>query len=153
MSRSDEFIVRHANEGTPNGAFGLPRVFKVSSAETGGAFAVWEEDIPEGAGPPLHVHHGQHELFVVLKGRVLFHCDGKEVEVGEGGTVCVPPDTPHTFKGLGSGTSRCLVTLTPGKGADFFTAVEDEDLNPGDHMPRIVEIGQAHGLEFVGPPL
>ena len=153
MSHSSKLIVRRAGEGSPNNAFALPRVFKVSSAETGGALAVWEEDIPENVGPPLHVHHGQHEVFAVLRGRVLFHCDGEEVEVGEGGMVCVPPDTPHTFKGIGPGTSRCIVTLTPGNGADFFTAVEDEDLNPADHMPRIVEIGRAHGLEFVGPPL
>ena len=146
-------IIRHAGEGTRNGAFGLPRVFKVTPDETDGALALWEEDIPENVGPPLHVHHGQHEVFVVLKGRVLFHCDGTEVEMGEGGVVCVPPDTPHTFKGIGPGTSRCLVTLTPGAGAGFFTAVEAEALNPADHMPRIVEIGAAHGLEFVGPPL
>ena len=146
-------VVRHAGEGERNGAFGLPRVFKVTSADTGGAFAAWEEDIPEGSGPPLHVHHGQHELFSVLSGRVHFHCDGKDVEVAEGGMVCVPPDTPHTFKGLGPGTARCIVVLTPGSGADFFTEVEREALNPADHMPRIVEIGRAHGLEFVGPPL
>lgn len=150
---SDGFIVRQPGEGRSNNAFALPRVFKVSSSETGGAFSLWEETIPEGAGPPLHVHQGQHEVFAVLSGKVRFHCDGRDVEVDAGGVVCVPPDTPHTFKGIGSGDSRCLVMLTPGNGDEFFTTVEREGLNPGDHMDRIVAIGRAHGLEFVGPPL
>ena len=150
---SAQFIVRQPGEGTPNAAFGLPRVFKIASAETGSAFSLWEETIPEGAGPPLHVHYGQHEVFALLAGRVHFHCDGKDVEVGAGGVVCVPPDTPHTFKGISEETSRCLVMLLPGNGDEFFAAVEEQGLKPDEHMDRIVAIGRTHGLEFVGPPL
>lgn len=146
-------LVRAAEEGLRNAAFGLPRMFKVLPEDSGGAFAVWEESVPEGAGPPLHLHRGQHELFVVLSGRLRFRCGDEETEVGEGGTVLIPPDTPHTFKGLAPEGSRCLLMLSPGQGVGFFLEVEREGLNPGEHMPRIVEIGRQHGLEFVGPPL
>ena len=146
-------LIRHAGEGVHNEAFALPRTFKVLPEDVDGAFSVWEESVPEGVGPPLHVHRGQHELFAVLEGRLRFRCGDESGEIGAGGTVLIPPDTPHAFRGLAAEGSRCLITLTPGGGANFFLEVEREGLNPGEHMPRIVEIGLRHGLEFVGPPL
>lgn len=146
-------MVKEAGEGLSNAAFGLPRTFKVLAEDTDGALAVWEESVPEGGGPPLHVHHGQLELFAVLEGRLRFRLDETITEVGTGGIVLIPPGTPHTFRGLAPEGSRCLLTLSPGAGARFFLDVEREGLNPGEHMLRIVEIGQCHGLEFVGPPL
>ncbi len=131
----------------------LPRTFKVLPEDVGGAFALWEELVPEGVGPPLHVHRGQHEVFAVLEGRLRFRCGDEETEIDAGGTVLIPPDTPHTFRGLAAEGSRCLLMLSPGAGASFFLAVEREGLKPGRDMPRIVEIGLEHGLEFVGPPL
>lgn len=140
-------------EGLVNEAFGLPRTFKALPEDTDGALAVWEETVPEGAGPPLHVHRGQYELFSVLDGLLRFRCGERTTDVGAGGTVLVAPDTPHTFKGLAPEGSRCLLVLSPGEGARFFLEVEREGLSPGEHMDRIAEIGRMHGLEFVGPPL
>ena len=146
-------LTRSAGEGPRNDAFGLPRTFKVLPEEAGGELAVWEESVPEGVGPPLHVHEGQRELFVVLEGRLRFRCGDETTEVGAGAVVLIPPDTPHAFRGLAPEGSRCLITLTPGSGARFFLDVEAEGLNPGEHMPRIAEIARRHGLSFVGPPL
>jgi len=70
-----------------------------------------------------------------------------------GGYVLIPPNTPHTFKGLAPEGSRCVLSLSPGAGASFFMQVESEGLDPGEHIDRIIEIGKAHGLAFVGPPL
>ena len=146
-------VIRKSGEGLKNSAFDLPRVFKVLPDDCDGALAVWEETVPEGVGPPLHIHHNQYEFFAVLQGCLRFQCGDETSELESGGTILIPPDTPHTFKGLAPEGSRCLLTLTPGTGARFFLEVEEERLNPAEHMERIVEIGMSCGMEFVGPPL
>jgi mannose-6-phosphate isomerase-like protein (cupin superfamily) len=143
-------VVHGVGEGQANHAF-MTRHFRLLPEDTGGTFALWEEEIPEGIGPPLHIHHDAQELFVVLEGRVRFRCSGREAEVGPGGTVLIPQHAEHTFRGLGPGTARVLVQLVPGHGAGFFRAVEG--LSPETDMDRIIEIGREYDLEFVGPPI
>ena len=143
-------VVHQAGEGEANHAF-LTRRFRLMPEDTGGTFALWEEEIPEGVRPPLHVHHDAQELFVVLEGRVRFRCSGRETEAGPGASVLIPQHAEHTFKGLGPGTSRVLVQLVPGRGVGFFR--EAEGLDPETEMDRILEIARKYELEIVGPPI
>ncbi len=146
-------IVSQPGSGEPNDAFGLHRWFRVSAASTGGAFCLFEEEIPEGAGPPLHIHHEEWELFAVLSGQVKFRCEAAEVIAGPGWSVAIPPGARHAFRGMGPGAARVAVTLTPGGGEGFFRDVVAEGLRPPTDMARIVEIAARYGLEFVGPPI
>ncbi len=75
---------------------------KVGKAD--GATRIWvcESDtriIPKGDGAGLH-HHGGDEIFHVLSGMVRFHIDGRNIDVGGGHFVVVPPFTEHGFKVL-----------------------------------------------------
>ena len=140
-----------ADEGLPNAAFALPRVFKVLGTDSDGAFATWAETVPPGAGPPLHVHRREHEQFVVLSGKLTFQCDGQRGEVGPGGVVLVPAGSPHTFRNFGTDPAVTMVTLTPGGGEGFF--LETADLSPETDMERILAIADRFGMDFVGPPL
>lgn len=142
--------VHQAGEGQPNHAF-LTRYLRLLPEDTGGTFALWEEHIPEGVGPPLHIHHDAQEVFVVLEGRVRFRCSGRDAEVGPGGSVLIPQHAEHTFKGLGPGTARVLVQLIPGRGVGFFR--ETDGLDPERDMDRIREIAREYDLEFAGPPI
>ncbi|MEO0359753.1 MAG: cupin domain-containing protein [Pseudomonadota bacterium] len=146
-------ITHEPGEGEPNAAFGLKRWFRVRADDVDGAFCVFEEEIPEGEGPPVHIHHEEHELFTVLTGAVRFHCDGVEKTMGAGGTVLIPPGARHAFRGVGPGPSRVTVMLTPGRGEGFFRDVEAEGLVPGRDKARIDEIAEDYALSFVGPPL
>ncbi|MFQ6549130.1 cupin domain-containing protein [Aestuariibius sp. 2305UL40-4] len=139
--------------GEPNDAFGLQRFFRVTAAETGGTLAIFEEMVPEGAGPPLHIHHTETEVFTVLDGALRFHADGKDITGKPGDIIVIPPGTRHAFKGIAPGTSRVLIQLTPGEGANFFVDIATEDLHPPDDMDRITQIAARYGVEFVGPPL
>jgi mannose-6-phosphate isomerase-like protein (cupin superfamily) len=143
-------IIRAPGEGLANAAF-FPRVFRVTPEEACGAFAAWEEHVPAGAGPPLHIHHHEDEPFCVLSGRMLFQAGETRAEAGPGWTVFIPRGMPHAFRGLEA--SVALVTLTPGAGAGFFLDVEREGLHPPGDMPRIAEVAARYGLEFVGPPI
>ncbi|MEM7547199.1 MAG: cupin domain-containing protein [Pseudomonadota bacterium] len=146
-------IVHGPSEGEPNSAFGLQRWFRVTPEMTGGAFCVFEEVIPEGEGPPLHIHYEEHELFTVLSGSVKFHCEGEEAVAGPGFTILIPPGARHAFRGVGPGPSRVSVMLSPGRGEGFFRDVEAEGLSSQKDFPRIKEIAKGYAVEFVGPPL
>ena len=140
-------------EGKKNTAFDLPRWFKVSATQSGGQLGVWEEEVPPGSGPPLHIHFGQVELFFVIAGDIRFRCGEETIEVASGATVMVPAGAPHGFKNIGEDTARILVALSPGGGEGFFRDVEAEGLDPATDMGRIAEIGDRYGIEFVGPPI
>jgi mannose-6-phosphate isomerase-like protein (cupin superfamily) len=146
-------VIHGAGEGEVNRAFGLPRRILVTPEQTGGTFSAWIDEVPEGAGPPLHVHHDAQEFFCVLEGRVLFRCSGRNAELGPGGTVLIPQRAEHTYKALGPGTTRMLVTITPGRFIGFFRDVEKEGLSPERDMDRITKVARDYDLEFVGPPL
>lgn len=137
--------------GQPNDAFGFPRRFHVmGDAQTP---SVFEEDIPYGAGPPRHIHRDAAELFVVLKGRVLFEADGAQFEAVAADTVLIPIGVTHAFKGMAPEGSVVLITLSPGGGDGFFRAVSEAGLEPGRDMPKISELAAQYGVDFVGPPL
>ncbi|MEM8655170.1 MAG: cupin domain-containing protein [Pseudomonadota bacterium] len=140
-----------AGGGARNDAFGLPRRIHVSGDAT--TPSVWEEDVPEGAGPPRHIHTDATELFVVLRGRILFEADGQPLEAGPGDTVLIPMGTVHAFKGLAPEGSVVLITLSPGGGDGFFTEASAKGIGPGSEQAEIEALGAKYGVDFVGPPL
>ena len=52
---------------------------------------------PRGQTIGLH-RHGGDEIFQVFSGTVRFHIDGRNIDVGAGHFVVVPPSTVHGFK-------------------------------------------------------
>ena len=146
-------LVHTKGKGEGNHAFGIERWFRVTPEDTDGAFALMEEVVPEGVGPPLHIHLAEIEVFTVLSGRVRFHCNGHDVVAEAGSTIMIPPGSKHAFRGAGPGESRILVMLSPGKGEGFFRAVEDQSLSPETDMSAIQSLGSQFGVSFVGPPL
>jgi mannose-6-phosphate isomerase-like protein (cupin superfamily) len=65
-----------------------------------GATRIWiagGDVMPKGQTVGLH-RHGGDEIFQVLAGTVRFHMDGRNIDVGAGHFVVVPPYTEHGFK-------------------------------------------------------
>ncbi|WGH79884.1 cupin domain-containing protein [Jannaschia ovalis] len=137
--------------GAENRAFGLTRRTRVPTEATEGAFAIWEEEIPAGAGPPLHVHEREHEVFTVISGRVRFVADGREHDAGPGDVMMIPPGVPHTFQGKEDAVAT--VMLTPGAASNFFAAVTEAGVDPATDMDAVIRIAADHNIRFVGPPL
>ena len=149
---SEGALVRRAGEGLDNRAFDLPRTFLVRSAESGGSLSHWIENVPAAAGPPMHVHHREEEMFRILSGQFRFWCAGEARDLSDGDTVLIPRGAHHTFKNIGAGEGQLLITMTPGGAEGFFIEVERQGLHPSRDMPRIVEIAARYNMEFVGPP-
>jgi quercetin dioxygenase-like cupin family protein len=133
---------------------------KVRPGDTG-ALSVVEFEAPRGFGPPLHRHHDEDELFVVLEGELAFFGGEDRTTTGEGGLAFLPHGTPHTFQVL-SPTARftCVTasrTATPR--FDRMVAALGETVDaPSLPDPGYIDAGHVadvcrdHGIDVLGPP-
>jgi len=124
-------IVRGPGEGKVVGVLRDQSTFKVLSEETGGAYAILEQMIPAGHGPPLHIHHHETEIFYVLDGQFEITIGERKVTATAGAIVVGPRDIQHTFRNVGSQDARLLLTVIPGRFSNFFIDVDGVD--DGDH--------------------
>jgi mannose-6-phosphate isomerase-like protein (cupin superfamily) len=76
----------------------------------------WEANAGEMLVPEHdEVPYGQEELFLVVKGRARFTCDGEDVELGPGELVYAKPEVVREAVALESPTLLFLVGGVPGK--------------------------------------
>ena len=127
-------IIRGPGEGKLVGVLRDQSTFKVLSEETGGAYAVLEQKIPARHGPPLHVHRHETEIFYVLDGQFEITIGGRKVTATAGAIVVGPRDIPHTFRNVGSQDARLLLTVIPGRFANYF--IEVDGVEDGDHAAK-----------------
>jgi quercetin dioxygenase-like cupin family protein len=130
--------------------------FLADGEQTGGAFALVDEQAKRGDSMPLHRHDEDLESFYVLEGEVtLFVGDGPGARVGAGGFAHVPGGTVHGFR-IESETARYLILTTPRHG-DFYRAITlpaQADGSPPEQAvegPQIKQASRTYGIEFVGP--
>ena len=151
-----EAVVRNASDGAAFWFLGGLYEVKLSSDETAGAMTVMEFTVPEGMGPPPHIHD-RDETVTVLEGRARFHSDEDTVELGPGAVAYFPAGTQETFEPVGQ--VRITVTYTPG-GIDKFFAAAGEPatsrvIPPTPTSPPDLEylagLAAKHGLHILPP--
>jgi mannose-6-phosphate isomerase-like protein (cupin superfamily) len=127
--------------------------------ETGGRVGIVEMTGPRGDMPPLHVHHEEDELFVVLEGTLSVWVGGRQARVDTGETAFAPMGVPHVYR-VESERARWLAVVTPSRFDRFVEEVgipaETIDLPPAS-MPLpdpdwLEERASAYGIEILGPP-
>jgi len=124
-------IVRLPGEGKVVGVLRDRSIFKVLPEQTGGAYAILEQQIPAGHGPPLHVHRHETEIFYILEGEFEITLGDQKLPAPTGAMVVGPRDIPHTFRNVGTSEGRLLLTVIPGRFAGYFIDVDgvaDHDL-------------------------
>lgn len=126
---------------------------RVASGEHAGRYAVVEEVTQPGAGPPLHRHSREDEIFHVVEGRIRVRRGDRDLDLGRGDIAVLPRGEAHTFVNVGAGPSRVMVTIVPGGFEGFFEAVDAEGLQVPRDGDRVTELAAEYGLEIVGPPL
>ena len=110
------------DEGDPYWFTNNRMTVKVRAADTDGAFGVVEGTAPAGSSPPLHVHHREHELFLLLEGSLTVRCGDESFRAEPGSVTFLPRDVPHTFCVEGEQPARLLSICIPGGFEDFFVA-------------------------------
>jgi len=137
---------------TIEGPVGGPLTFKVRGSESGGSLTAFENVIPPGEGPPMHVHATEDEAWYVIDGELRFSLDGTLHSATAGAFVFVPRGSPHCFQNVGSAPARLLVLFTPSGMERFFERFAT--LPAGRLDPESFRTAGAEaGMDVVGPPL
>ncbi len=131
------------------------------SAAAGGSMSAVEFVAPHGFGPPLHQHHDEDEMMVLLDGEVVYRSGDIETVARPGATIHLPSGVPHTFQVL-SETAR-MVSITASRAvtpvfAEMVAALGEAVAEPTLPAPMdidpayVAEVCAAHGIEILGPP-
>jgi mannose-6-phosphate isomerase-like protein (cupin superfamily) len=104
---------------------GMGVVFKVSGAETRGAFAVVEHPIEPGRLVRPHVHLHEDEYSYVLEGTIGARIGDQEVVAGPGTYVIKPRGLMHTFWNAGPGPARLLEVISPAGFEKYFVELAE----------------------------
>lgn len=133
----------------------------VSFRDGADGLSVVENWAPHGDSPPLHIHHTQDELFVVLEGRLRILQAGAEITLTAGQRALAPKGVAHTYRVESDGAHFLAIT----RGGDFETMVRKasrkaahSDLPPAaaptpEVIARLTGLCAEARIEFVGPPL
>jgi mannose-6-phosphate isomerase-like protein (cupin superfamily) len=125
---------------------------KAHTRNTNGSMTELEFVHPPKAGPALHVHLREDELWYVLEGEYRFKAGDAVFRVPQGGLAFGPRGMPHNFQNIGDTTGRLLVMATPSGVERFFE--QCAELLPGPADPEaFAAAAEATWSEIVGPPL
>jgi quercetin dioxygenase-like cupin family protein len=154
----DTHLVRAVGEGEQRWFFGGGvHTWKATSAQTNGAFMLFEDQMEKGKMTPLHIHPDSDESMYVLEGAIVMHLDGVDHVVEAGGLVVAARGVPHAFMAI-SEQVRLLCLHTPGGCDDFYLDASEpiEGQRPEDRVvdfARVQASAQRHGgIELLGPP-
>ncbi len=155
--------LRHvpAGSGETYNVIGELITFKVTTADTNGAFAVVELVAQPNGGPPLHTHPSA-ESFTILEGAFEFSSleDGQLTTVlaEPGDTVFIPAGMPHAYKAVSETPGKTMLVLTPGDEMERFFVEAGVRVAPGEPGPSgppdiaaLLAAGHKHGLVFMIP--
>ena len=95
----------------------------VTGKESNNAFFQFEAIVPEGGGPPPHVHSREDETFYIVSGRLDVLIGTMTHHAKAGDFVYIPRGTVHGFKNVGRGKAVQLVTFSPSGMEKFFQEV------------------------------
>lgn len=146
------FVVAPGDGDRIPGPAGGPSTIKARTATTGGSFALIENVIGPGMGPPRHAHRREDEMWWVLDGEFRFIADDAILAAPAGSFVFVPRGTAHCFQNVGEGPARILVMFTPSGMERFFEEHARLGAEAADPA-RYAEVAERQWMEVVGPPL
>ena len=136
--------------------------FLVRSHETGGAYSLTEGLVAPGAGAPPNRHPADGEVFYVIDGLFEFTVEGHTISATAGDCVRVPDGAVHAFRNAGDKLGKLLIVNSPGRDHEAFFSEAGDPMPRGTRelpppagapdIPRLLEIGRRHGLEFLLPP-
>ena len=136
-------LVVASGEGHSVWLGGMGVVFKVSGADTGGAFAVVEHPIEPGRLVLPHVHLHEDEYSYVLEGTIGARVGDQEVSAGPGSCLIKPRGLMHTFWNAGASPARLLEVISPAGFEAYFAELAEA----GDPARR-QELATKYGVTY-----
>ncbi|RIK64762.1 MAG: cupin domain-containing protein [Planctomycetota bacterium] len=156
MSSYSTARVLQPRKGPTYSILGELYTIKMSGADTGGAYALFEFMIPPDHGPPPHVHTREDECFYILEGELTFYVADERLVLGAGGFLSAVRNVPHRFRNEGSRVARALCMVTPAGLDQYFMEVGElvkDPANPPPFNPAqaqvLVEHSHRYGLRIL----
>jgi mannose-6-phosphate isomerase-like protein (cupin superfamily) len=130
--------------------------FRFASGQTDGLLALAEVQLPPlRAGPNLHVHANEDELFFVLDGVMTMQVGDQLHEIAAGGLAWGARATPHAFANRAKDPLRIMITWIPGGAEGLFQEMREYlQTVDGPPDPQVVaELRARYGCTHVGPQI
>jgi quercetin dioxygenase-like cupin family protein len=132
---------------------------KVLANETGGTYSLFEDIVPPGIGPPMHIHTREEETWYILDGELTWNVGGQSFHATKGSFTNLPRGIPHNFINESDKPAHMVLTYAPGGFDQWFldigTPVSDR-YNPGEApaetaelLNKAIKLGEAYGIIFV----
>jgi mannose-6-phosphate isomerase-like protein (cupin superfamily) len=128
--------------------------FRFASGQTDGLLALAEVRLPPfTAGPNLHVHGHEDELFFVLDGVMTVQVGDQLHEVAAGGLAWGARGIPHAFANRAKDPLHIMIMWIPGGAEGLFLEMREYlQTVDGAPDPQVVSALQArYGCTHVGP--
>jgi mannose-6-phosphate isomerase-like protein (cupin superfamily) len=144
-------LIARPGKGEAIEIFGDTARLILTGEQTGGALFVSQSCDSPGAGPPLHVHEREDELFVIQSGCYEIVLGTERVEAGPGTVVFGPRGLPHTFRVVSDEPGQMMSAALPA-GVEGFTRLFARECATGaPNMARITRHAEGFGLAFLSP--
>lgn len=116
---------------------GAKYTFKINGADNGGAYMMFEAEVPPAPGPPPHLHTLEDEMFYVLEGELTVMLDGQVSKAPAGTTIILPRNIKHTFWNESGAIARALILASPAPIEDFFKEIGQRVLSDDETPPPV----------------
>jgi steroid delta-isomerase-like uncharacterized protein len=125
---------------------------KITSADSAGAYYVFEIYSPQGAFVPPHIHSHEDEIIQVVEGEYEVILGDQLYTVKAGDTLHFPRGVAHGFTHTGAGIGKTLWIVAPGASfEEFFTKLGALPAGPPDPV-KLGELFGEYGIELPPPP-
>lgn len=144
-------------QGVTTWAMGVKVTIKLFGQDSGGAYAVFEDEVPPGVGTPLHLHTREEEMWRMLEGELTWVVGDRTWIAKAGDFVNTPRGVPHRFLNHGNATARMLLAYAPAGFEEWFLQVGTPDTGSApakpdrEAMQRAMELAHGYGVEFLPP--
>lgn len=129
--------------------------FKITGAETNGAYALFETVTQPQGGTPPHIQEYEDEAFFILEGNYRFLIGDRELDAPAGAYAFVPRGTVHAFTNVGEAPARMLILVTPGGMHEHFFEEAGDPASAPAGPPDFARLGAAaakYGITILPPP-
>ena len=123
---------------------------KVSAADTGGAYALMEDNLKLGFKLGLHMHRSHAETFYVLEGVIHFHINGVWKTAHPGATVHIPAGHPHAVELESGQTGKMLMIYQPAGFDQYLAELARMSSSDFEDVAKMAALDERYDLVQLG---
>jgi quercetin dioxygenase-like cupin family protein len=139
------------SKGVSFTVFGQTIVERITSADSGGRYYIFDETTPSGLGVPPHRESREDEIVFVRAGEFEVFTNGTVTRVGPGAILNFARGTLHGFKCVSASPGETTWIVTPGENGQTFLRALGQFPPGSPDFAKLDALHKAHGIEMVPP--